>query len=135
MAGYFEWLDSYSVGIPSIDADHKLLVSLVNDVVTAIEAHHGRDVMNDALIRLIEYTAHHFEREEEAMDACHFPGLEAHRALHDRLIRTVLRLLLRYRNNELEPLELAEFLMDWLITHILEEDRKLGAHLRLHGAA
>lgn len=135
MAGYFEWLDSYSVGIPSIDADHKLLVSLVNDVVTAIEAHHGRDVMNDALIRLIEYTAHHFEREEEAMDACRFPGLEAHRALHDRLIRTVLRLLLRYRHNELEPLELAEFLMDWLITHILEEDRKLGAHLRLHGAA
>jgi hemerythrin-like metal-binding protein len=135
MAGYFEWLDSYSVGIAAVAEDHKVLVSLVNEVVIAIGEHQCRELMNDTLSRLLEYASYHFDREEEVMEEHDFPGLEKHRALHDLLIRKVLRFLLRYRRGELDPLELGEFLIDWLTTHILQEDMKLGAHVRLRGVA
>lgn len=135
MSHYFEWLDSFTVGIPAVDEDHKMLVGLVNRVVTAIGDHHGRDVLNDTFNRLLEYTAYHFDREEQVMQRSAFPGLEAHRAMHDQLIRQVLRYLRLHRRNELEPVELGEFLIDWLTTHILHEDMKLGEHLRRQDAA
>ncbi len=135
MAGYFEWMESFSVHVPAVDSDHKVLISLVNEVVTAISEHHGREVMRDTLTRLVEYTAYHFDREEHIMAEWRFPELEQHRAQHNLLIRKVLNYLRMYRQNELEPVELGEFLIDWLTTHILHEDMKLGEHIRLMSVA
>jgi hemerythrin len=135
MAAYFEWIDSYSVGLPAVDEDHKVLVSMVNDVITAVSEHRRSDVMIDTLSRLLEYTSYHFDREEAVMDEHDFPWLEQHRDLHNNLIRKVLRFLMRYRMGDLDPLELGEFLIEWLTSHILEEDMKLGQHLRLRGVA
>ncbi|MBI3992381.1 MAG: hemerythrin family protein [Candidatus Lambdaproteobacteria bacterium] len=135
MSAYFEWLDTFSVNVPSVDEDHKVLIALVNEVVTGIQEHRGRAIMNDALSRLIEYTGYHFDREERVMEQHRFPELEAHRAQHNSLIRQVLRFQRLYRANELEPVELGEFLIDWLTTHILHEDMKLGLHIARQSVA
>ena len=133
MSSYFEWMDSFSINVPSVDDDHKILVSLTNEVVTAIQQGYGPDTMNDALSRLLEYTGYHFDREENLMQLHRFPELEAHRAQHNSLIRHVILLQRQCRANELDPVKLGEFLIDWLTTHILREDMKLGQHIARQG--
>jgi hemerythrin len=49
----FEWKDAYSVKIPSIDAQHKTLFGLANDLNSAMTKGHGQDVLSGVLDRLV----------------------------------------------------------------------------------
>ncbi|MCA9557536.1 MAG: hemerythrin domain-containing protein, partial [Myxococcales bacterium] len=61
----FEWSDDYSVKVPSIDAQHKQLVGLLNELHDGMFSGAGMAHLESVLGGLIEYTAHHFAHEEE----------------------------------------------------------------------
>ncbi|MEE8433895.1 MAG: hemerythrin, partial [bacterium] len=60
MADYFEWQDSYSVGVQVFDDAHKDLIGIINRVVTACMENKPLNQMTDLLIDLIRYTRYHF---------------------------------------------------------------------------
>ena len=65
------------------------------------------------------------------MDEKAYPKLEAHRTLHQGLIRQVLELEEKYAAGSMTlSIMTMHFLRDWLNHHIQEEDRKLAAFLR-----
>ena len=47
----FSWDDSYNVGIQEVDEQHKVLVSLLNQLHTAIVEHHGKTTSREILER------------------------------------------------------------------------------------
>ena len=51
-----EWTDKLSVGVPSIDAQHKKLVSMANTLYDAMKAGHGKEILDETLAGLINYT-------------------------------------------------------------------------------
>jgi len=129
----FEWMDKYSVGVQSLDDDHRGLLTQINRVMAAIEAHDEGRTLADVLDHLVEYSVVHFDREETLMEQTAYPALESHRRSHDRLIRRLLKFLIAFRMNELTPVDLGVFLMDWLVDHIEKEDKHYSAHFRQHG--
>ena len=44
-----EWTDKLSVGVPSIDAQHKKLVSMANTLYDAMKAGHGKEILDETL--------------------------------------------------------------------------------------
>ena len=73
---YFEWADDMVIDNGQIDAEHRKLVDLVNELHTATSQGNGQSVVADLLERLIADTAEHLRHEEMQMQQAEFPGLE-----------------------------------------------------------
>ena len=70
---YLTWKDSYSVGIESIDNDHKKLIHLINNLQTSIDYKTDKQFEKQTLDEVIDYTHYHFSREEELMKKHGYP--------------------------------------------------------------
>jgi len=125
-----EWKDSFNVNIETIDSQHKILIRVFNDLGNAMEEGKGKEVVKDTLNRLVDYTQFHFSAEEELMAQYEYPEYGPHKRAHDDLKKKVIALNER-RNDEgfVLRLEIIYFLKNWLQSHILETDKRLGAWL------
>ncbi|MGC2856826.1 bacteriohemerythrin [Novispirillum sp. DQ9] len=126
------WQDSYSVGVDLIDSDHKLLVSLINQLGDAADGGQGRDVVGSVLNVLIEYTEGHFSREERLMEKGGYPDLPAHREHHRALTNKVREMVGQYRDGRIDALDsdILEFLRSWLTGHILGVDMEYRPYVK-----
>lgn len=124
-----EWSDELSVGIDELDAQHKVLVGLVNEMHEAIEQRHGSEVVESILTRLAEYTRIHFAVEESLMRLLGYPDFEAHREEHRTLIMQVNDLRRKVETGKTAiGFELMHFLKIWLTKHIMESDQQYGQY-------
>ncbi len=83
---YVEWKDEYSVGVKSIDDDHKKLLNLINNFQTAVRYRTGKAFEKESLDEVIAYTKYHFDREEKMMQEAGYPDIEAHKEIHRAMI-------------------------------------------------
>ena len=93
---FVEWKDDYSVGIDSIDQQHKKLLSLINQLQTAVDYSTGEQFEREALDELVEYTKTHFTYEEGMMRDNDYPDFEAHKRQHEKMFNTVREVLADY---------------------------------------
>ncbi|MGE5475803.1 MAG: bacteriohemerythrin [Bacteroidales bacterium] len=119
------WSEAYAVGSAMLDSDHRILFNLLNQLQDATETGQSRSVVGTVVGVLVEYTEHHFRREEAAMAAAGYPNLEAHRAIHRDLEAQVRRIRDRWNAGERSVLddEVLAFLKKWLTEHILGADK------------
>ena len=66
---FFTWKDEYSVGIDSIDQQHKNLFSIVNEFHSAVKQKSNKSEIFSILNKLIQYTEAHFKDEEKIAKA------------------------------------------------------------------
>lgn len=122
------WTDDLKVGIQEVDEQHKVLVSLLNELHNAILEHHGKQACRDILNRLAEYTRTHFLLEESLMRVSHYGGFEIHKKQHEDLIAQVQALQEKLDSGTASiTFELLHFLKQWLTHHINESDKRFGA--------
>lgn len=125
-----EFTDEYLVGIELIDSEHKELFRIVdkaNHLIKSYNEASGYDKILDILDQLREYTKEHFADEEEYMESIGYEGLEAQKRAHDAFIQKLENINIEeIDENPQEALErLLEFLLGWLINHILYTDKKI----------
>lgn len=127
---YLTWKDSYSVGIESIDNDHKKLIHLINNLQTAIDYKTDRQFERQTLDEVVDYTVYHFTREEGLMENNDYPDFVPHKAKHEEMIDKVNKLVEAYENNESGAIEsLLVYLKSWLIKHINGTDQEYSEFL------
>ena len=131
----FAWNASFSVGVGEIDAQHKKLIDLINDLHDAMKARRGQQVMGEMLQALADYTVYHFSKEEALMVQTGFPATSDHKAEHADFIAQISDIKRRYEAGEtmLLSLDLTDFLRDWLTKHILGTDQGYAAHFKAKG--
>ncbi|MDR0634775.1 MAG: bacteriohemerythrin [Azoarcus sp.] len=128
------WSDEYSVGIPEIDDQHKMLFELIDRIHTAILEHKGTAACVEVLDELVDYTRIHFALEQSLMHMGHYPDYEAHCALHRSLVAEVEALQSRIHSGSAAiSFELLHFLRNWLSKHIMGEDKKYSEFFAAHG--
>lgn len=127
-----EFTDEYLVGIDLIDGEHRELFSIVdraNRLVKTYDAVSGYDRIVGILNELKDYTIEHFRDEEEYMESIHYEGIDAQKRAHAAFIDKLENI--DYNEIEENPQEslqkLLEFLLGWLINHILYVDKKITA--------
>lgn len=129
------WESKYSVGIASIDSEHKKLIGLINDLHAAMAQGRGRAVVGKILDGLAAYTVTHFANEEAMMRLHSYPGYERHKAIHDKLVEQVKGMRDEFHAGDTTiSLEVLTFLQKWLIDHIQGVDQQYSPHMRAAGA-
>ena len=83
MAAYVAWKPHYSVGDPSIDAQHQQIIEMINELHVAYAAQRTDVDLKKIMDRLIQYTVTHFQHEEQLMRECGYPALTSHQMLHE----------------------------------------------------
>jgi hemerythrin-like metal-binding protein len=63
----FAWDQSFAVGIPHVDAQHKQLFGIVNELHQAMKSGQSKSVVGQTLEKLVAYTVTHFKDEEALM--------------------------------------------------------------------
>ncbi|KAL0243153.1 hypothetical protein GEMRC1_005714 [Eukaryota sp. GEM-RC1] len=119
------WDSSLEIGIDWVDAQHKVLVDIMNAVYKAAMIDvKSKKVLSDALYGLLDYTKNHFAAEEEFFDATDYPGAQSHKAYHRKLEGQVLNFYEKFEKGETQiDMSLMTFLRNWLLNHILKSDR------------
>lgn len=124
---FIQWTPSFSVGNPVLDADHRKLIDILNQIYDAWITHSSTLELGRLFDELMDYTDHHFSREESKLAARDYEDLDRHHAAHERL----RELVHAFRSRHLAGLkadalteDMAKFLKSWLMDHILEEDLK-----------
>lgn len=129
-----DWQETLSVGVPTIDTEHKKLVSLLNDLHTAMREGKSKEAMGVVLNGLITYTATHFGTEEKLMTKHAYPAYAEHKKQHDDLVKQALDVKAAFEAGKTGVnMELMTFLKDWVQTHIVGTDKKLGTYLTSKG--
>jgi hemerythrin len=130
-----EWSDKLSVGVPSIDTQHKKLVGMANELYDAMKAGHGKDVLNKTLDGLINYTVTHFKYEEKLFAQTGYAASAPHLKEHEDLTKQVLAVQEKMKKGVsfAQSMEVMEFLKNWLINHILKSDKAYSSHLNAKG--
>lgn len=125
-----EFTDEYLVGIDIIDKEHRQLFHIVDKadkLIKSYDVESGYDKIIDILNELKEYTIKHFADEEEYMAGIGYDGLTAQKRAHDAFIDKINNVNINEIDaNPKEYLQqLLEFLLGWLINHILCADKKI----------
>ena len=122
---YIVWDDSYSVGVKEIDNQHKKLVDLINQLHEAMKAGQGSKEAPVILKGLVDYTNFHFKYEEKLMKDNAYPGLLNQEKQHKNFVDKINGFQTDMATSKLTiGVKINEFLKDWLINHISDEDKK-----------
>ncbi len=120
---FFDWNESYEVGVAEIDQQHLKLVDMINALHDAMLVGQGGGMLGELLQKLIDYTYYHFESEENFMKISGYTGLLQHQKEHAKLIDQVVEYQKRFEMGRLKnSVDTMRFLKEWLLNHILEND-------------
>lgn len=118
------WQPSYSVGVKLIDAQHKKLFSILNDLEDGINDS-DRSSLENTIFDLKAYVKFHFGQEEKYFKQFNYEDAPAHLQQHSLYVEKINELHARYLKNETNiAAELVEFLDDWILNHIQIIDKK-----------
>ena len=122
------WKAEYCLGLAEIDAQHASLVALINRIWKSIIDKSEAPAVLSIVDELEKYTIAHFSAEENFMRATGYPGLAAHHLAHQEFVTRIAEEKKRAQITGSLSIDLAHFLRDWLLNHILVADRLYAAH-------
>ncbi|MBF0160121.1 MAG: bacteriohemerythrin [Magnetococcales bacterium] len=128
--GGLRWNQAFNIQVLEMDTHHKKLVQIANAIAAIIHVGQDRGSLEAAFERLVDYTEYHFVAEEQLMERYGYPDLEHHRDRHRQLVSQVLQYRQHLNDSgHLKQHDFNSFFTDWLVKHILSEDRRYGAFL------
>ena len=125
-----QWDDSFSVNNDELDNQHKKWIEILNtlhDSLVAKDVTFTKNSGAEALEAMHEYALNHFSFEEEYMSKIDYPEVVAHRRIHkdfDTLIYSYNRDI--REGNIVLNTEIIKLMENWLLDHILIEDKKFA---------
>lgn len=126
----FAFTDEYRTGVEIIDEEHEELFRIIkraNDLITEELLHDKYDEIMSVLGELRNYTIRHFHDEEEYMESINYEGLEIQKKTHEMFVDKLNEINLDDMDDNQQQylIELVDFLLMWLVNHILKMDKKI----------
>lgn len=127
------WSEEYSCGVADIDSQHRILLSQLNALATAVREGRTKDT-KPILARIETDAGQQFATEEALMHESRYAFLAEHTHQHRRFIGNLKCLSEEIASEAENPVYMAFriklLLMDWTINHSIKTDRHLGHHLK-----
>ena len=125
-----EWDESFSVHHAEIDEQHKNWIDIYNrlaDVLDEGDAEAQKRITVETLQAMLDYAKHHFQFEEAYMQAIGYPARGSHTRLHRECDALIYEAYVSIQEgNTVLNRDLLELIKEWLLNHILVEDKKYG---------
>ena len=128
-----KWADEYNLGISEIDKQHQHIITAINVLETAVLKKQTGEVLSKVSKALHAYARSHFDYEEKLLEKHHYPDLQGQLEEHSAFIIKIKefdRNISDTVNLQKLGMKMCNFLREWLIDHILEEDKKYLPYMR-----
>lgn len=130
----FQWDEKYSVGIQSIDSQHKEIFMHLNKLLEAMKQGQASSVITPIIFDLEKYAVLHFKKEEFFFQRFNFQGSVEHIKEHNDFTKKVTSLKDDLKSGKITlSFELLKFLKDWIDHHILVVDKQYSECFRQNG--
>ena len=127
------WTPDLNTGHETIDKQHVELFALFDKFVEGCSKGSGKDSLLQLHHSLQEYVDEHFRDEEALMASTNYPGLEQQVREHQMFKRELFALGEKISTQGVTLMELVQMnklLVNWMVTHVQNVDKKLGEYLR-----
>ena len=124
-----KWSEQFSVGVRVLDEQHKRIIEMIN----AIQGRSDAGTMFDIVMRMFNYVPDHFKTEENLMRKCGYSELDQQIRQHKEFLVKATDFAGRNFDKPGACAQVASYLREWLVHHILEEDMKYKPFLSPHG--
>jgi len=127
------WSEEYELGNDFIDSQHKRLFELVGNIGKYCNEGKSINTLSETLDFLLQYTVQHFSDEESLQLKYNFPEYEQHKKLHEEFEATVVEKVSEFKekgSTKVLKEAVNDFVITWLVNHILKEDMKIGAYIK-----
>ncbi len=128
-----QWNDDLSTGVDKIDNQHKEIINRINTIINSSEKVISEEEIDKMVRFLGGYVIDHFGAEEEYMIKHKYPDYDAHKKLHMQFLKNfaiMKRLFEEENSTSLIILAIQNQAFDWLVKHILTEDKAMAEFLR-----
>ncbi|MCL2169417.1 MAG: hemerythrin domain-containing protein [Defluviitaleaceae bacterium] len=127
------WKESYKIGVEHIDRQHKQLFEYVDAMAATLKKQQSFEDYKNQIVEAIgflkQYCVEHFKDEEAYHLEIGLKDHQAHKQLHQKLVKDVLAHEAELTGSGFAPESVKKFLgfvLTWLIYHVAGEDQKLG---------
>ncbi len=127
---YIEWEKKFEIGIPMIDAQHKKLVEMCNDLYNGLLTHKQNskttidEPLRKSLHEAVAYVGEHFSAEEKLMVKCGYPKFDEHKKRHEIFVAKILATAKQIEEAPvMQSFQFIKFIYEWILEHIAHEDR------------
>ncbi len=127
------WTDDLSVGVNLVDEQHKIWFEKAGQLFEAGKNGQAKEFVGQMLDFLDDYTKKHFKDEEKYMLSIKYPEYDRQKSLHTAFIGELDKLKKEFREsggNIVVVLNANQMVIDWLVKHISNEDKKIGVYVR-----
>lgn len=129
-----KWNENYSIDIKEIDDQHKKLFGYIDDYMDAIRKKKSKEGLQKLINNLLNYTLVHFNNEEEYFVKFSYADSVNHKKQHTFFIEKIKDINIRLEQGKMVlPVEISNFLRDWLLKHIQIEDKKYASCFKENG--
>lgn len=125
----FSWNQDFEIKIEEIDNEHKSIIKKYEVLYELMKEGKGHDYYQELLSFLNNYVHTHFDHEQEMHEASNYELKEEHKMIHEEFKASVLNIFEDNKDKLVTDKDLISinlFIKNWLIHHILIEDRKFG---------
>lgn len=124
-------------GEAQIDAQHKELFRIMNELEAASKQGKGRAELDSTLKFLSDYIVKHFSDEQMLQIKSSYPDRAQHKQYHEAFKASVNDMIAEYRKDGASIALLGQInakVAMWLLNHIKREDKKFGNYLKTKNA-
>lgn len=113
-----------SVGVASLDDDHRIILGIIIDLQEAVEEDDDPEILGSMVIFLCDHILTHLRREERLMDKLGYPDFPSHKTAHAELVAWNSTFRASYMENSAGWLTADKLTApaEWWVNHILTVD-------------
>jgi hemerythrin len=124
------WRSEYNINNFKIDTEHQKLFSIAREAINISKLKDDLEIntkLKEIITKLFDYVDYHFKNEEEYMNEISYPEFQNHKILHENILEMLKKLISEINTLELSEIQktLQEFIENYVIKHILKEDKKI----------
>ncbi|MFY9152399.1 MAG: bacteriohemerythrin [Prolixibacteraceae bacterium] len=121
----YKWEEKFSVGIQSLDQQHRQLFELINKLLEAMKQGQAPAITLHIILELEKYAMIHFQKEEFFFQRFNYSGAAEHIHEHQLFTKKIKLLKEDLKSGKIViSFELLNFLKNWIGHHIQDVDQK-----------
>ena len=115
--------------IDVIDREHAKLIEIINELNDRLQVKaYDQAEIDDLFDQLIHYAVEHFFTEALLFKEIGYTGADKHNAQHEALLIELIEL----KAKKVKMIEILRFLVSWLNTHTVSEDKLYVEEVKAH---
>jgi hemerythrin-like metal-binding domain len=118
---YIDWNTKYTLGIRTIDAQHKQIISLINSLYIVVQTQHNHDTLHDFISEVTLLLERHMHFEEDLMTRIQYPDQIVHAKSHKEIAQVWIYEIQQIAENE--PTYPIPMINQLISNHILIDDK------------